>query len=271
MDDVLVGYDSSPDALRALLVAAEDAAASGAGLHVLTAAPLSEVATAEALLRQAEELAVELHPRLRVTRHLHVGPPALALLAVAAGSGHPCRSIVLGARGRGQEFLPGPGSVTEAVLDGARVPVVVVGRASFRGSLPPDGPAVAVAVLTGQDTDDEVLAAARSWARRHHAVTRSVRVDRRDERWDGPDDAVRSAAAVAGIVVVAAPDDAGPVSRSVLTRCTAPVLVVPTGLSDSAAATGLRAAPTTSASSRRPGPGRSRTSRPVPRPAPTSS
>ncbi|WP_432546251.1 universal stress protein [Kineococcus sp. SYSU DK004] len=261
---VVVGYDGSPDAVRALVVAADDAAGTGSPLHVLTVARLGEdtattagtpatptagecpgagdhavapVARAEEVLRHAGALVERLHPELPVVRHLHLGPVATALRSAARDA----RLLVVGARGTGGEFLPGLGDVAAELVAGSPVPVLVVTAVSPEPAAAPGavGAGATVAAVHGDGRhggdDDAVVRRAQDWAGRHGGAVHVVRTSRPDERWSSRDDALLSAGAGAGVLVVAAPDDdadglggRGP-GRQVLGRALCPVLVVPAG------------------------------------------
>ncbi|WP_369052340.1 universal stress protein [Kineococcus terrestris] len=254
---VVVGYDGSPDAVRALVLAADDAAGTGSPLHVLTVARLGEdpaartaapaagadpgagdhavepVARAEEVLRHAGALVERLHPGLPVVRHLHMGPVATALRSAARDA----RLLVVGARGTGGEFLPGLGDVAAELVAGSPVPVLVVTAAAPEPAGPGGAAGATVAAVHGDGRhggdDDAVVRRAQDWAGRHGGAVHVVRTCRPDERWSSRDDALLSAGAGAGVLVVAAPDDdadglggRGP-GRQVLGRALCPVLVVP--------------------------------------------
>lgn len=151
--DVIVGYDASPDAKRALAWGVELARTTGAPLRVI-------VATGDLRLRQVTELdqewersrVAELTADARastaalaagddVLEVVDAGPSAALVVAATPGS-----VIVLGSRGHGRVTGTLVGSVTQHVTHHAPCTVVVVREQSN-----PDTDAVVVGVDASED------------------------------------------------------------------------------------------------------------------------
>jgi nucleotide-binding universal stress UspA family protein len=133
---ILVAYDGSSHAKRALAEAVDIARAQGARLTLLTvAAPLQAwagpyvVSISEAELGQAaEQIAVEgeaLVPEgIPMSARTAAGHAGIELLKRAEAADHDL--IVMGSRGRGAVRSAVLGSVSHYVLNHAHVPVLVV-------------------------------------------------------------------------------------------------------------------------------------------------
>ncbi|WP_018253413.1 universal stress protein [Salinispora mooreana] len=137
--EILVGYDGSPDAVRARDWALVEAARSGRSVHLayvfewLTMAGWTgpgggpSVWPDDTARQQAEELvrqaaADATSPELTVTGELYEGPPALVLQELSARAG----LVVLGSRGLGGFAGLLVGSTAGSVAAHAHCPVVVV-------------------------------------------------------------------------------------------------------------------------------------------------
>ena len=138
---VLVAFDNSPHAERALDEAIQLVRATRGELTVITVAPeitdmvlgyatpadsFERVRTQiDSVHRAVLEAAVEDAPEdLQVARVLARGDPALAIVKEARDGEHDL--IVMGSRGRGDFRSLVLGSVSHAVLHSSRVPVLVV-------------------------------------------------------------------------------------------------------------------------------------------------
>jgi nucleotide-binding universal stress UspA family protein len=138
---VLVAFDSSPHAERALDEAIQLVRATGGELTVITVAPeitdmvLGYATPADSFERVRTQIdsvhravldaAAEDAPEdLEVTRVLGRGDPALAIVREARDGKHDL--IVMGSRGRGNFRSLVLGSVSHAVLHSSRIPVLVV-------------------------------------------------------------------------------------------------------------------------------------------------
>ena len=133
---ILVAWDGSPHAKRALAEAIDIARAQGARLTLLTvAAPLQAwagpyvVPISEAdLTRAAERIAAEgealVPDGVPVSSRTAEGHAGSALLKRAKAADHDL--IVMGSRGRGAVRSAVLGSVSHYVLNHARVPVLIV-------------------------------------------------------------------------------------------------------------------------------------------------
>ncbi|WP_027659659.1 universal stress protein [Salinispora fenicalii] len=137
--EILVGYDGSPDAVRAQEWALAEAARSGRSVHLayvfewLTMAGWTgpgggpSIWPDDTARRQAEELvrraaADATGPELTVTGELYEGPPALVLQELSARAG----LLVVGSRGLGGFAGLLVGSTAGSVAAHAHCPVVVV-------------------------------------------------------------------------------------------------------------------------------------------------
>lgn len=135
-----VGYDGSPESLRALMWAAAEADLTGADLDVVSVytipvalspwmVPIAydDAATRAAVvdaLSAAVAQARELHPDARFTERIEVGSPSLLLADVARRSS----LLVVGSRGAGAAESWLLGSVAHAVARTSHCPVVIVPR-----------------------------------------------------------------------------------------------------------------------------------------------
>jgi nucleotide-binding universal stress UspA family protein len=150
---ILVAFDGSPHAWRALERAATLASAPNAGLTLLSVAQqprvfvgpyTAPIPSEEQLLAEAEaELAAarqSLAKDLAVKTLALAGDPADEILRQAEQGGHDL--IVIGTRGHGDAVSLAIGSVSHAVLRGASVPVLVVRDLA---SVAHDGPIAAAA------------------------------------------------------------------------------------------------------------------------------
>ncbi len=143
--EILVGYDGSPDAVRAQEWARAEAARSGRSVHLayvfewLTMAGWTgpgggpSIWPDDAARRQAEKLvrqaaADATSPELTVTGELYEGPPALVLQELSARAG----LLVVGSRGLGGFAGLLVGSTAGSVAAHAHCPVVVVRRDADR-------------------------------------------------------------------------------------------------------------------------------------------
>jgi nucleotide-binding universal stress UspA family protein len=129
---VVIGTDGSPAAAIALDFAGGWAARAGAPLTVVTCTGEHEGqridetqlrASAERIAASAASRARARHRGLTATVKIEDGPPELALVDASAGAG----LIVVGTRGRGAYEGMLLGSVSHAVIHGARCAVAVVG------------------------------------------------------------------------------------------------------------------------------------------------
>ena len=162
-DHVVVGYDTSPEALAAVGGAAREAERRGAPLDVvrvwgltgqLDVPPLS---TASAYVREREQeiadegadIARGAAPAVHVTARLEDGPPARALVELAQGAA----LVVVGRHGSGRFSGAVLGSVALGVVQHAPCPVVVVPASEHTG---------AGLVVVGVDGSPPSLGAART-------------------------------------------------------------------------------------------------------------
>ena len=135
---LLVAFDDSPHARRALAEAVELAKRTNAQLTIVTVvpepstwvsagyglAPAAEPVQPEQLARGALDRAVSAVPHdLPVTILLRRGPAAQAILDQVEAGGHDL--VVMGTRGRGDLSSLLLGSVSHRVLRESRVPVLV--------------------------------------------------------------------------------------------------------------------------------------------------
>ena len=129
---VVVGVDGSDKDRRALHWAAEEAAATGVGLHVLYCVPVVPERLGLTLAVDVEELgatitahargrALARHPDLTVTTETVVEDPAVALVLAS----HRAAAVVVGARGLGRIAGRLLGSVSQKVAAYAHGVVVV--------------------------------------------------------------------------------------------------------------------------------------------------
>lgn len=132
---VLVGYDGSPGAGRALEVAAQLADQIGTRLHLLVAqTPYAGEATASPDVVEALDAAAErirgTHPDLEVTTEIEWQPPRTALVE----AGRRAAVTVVGRRGHGPLKALFMGSVSGSVASHAKGPVLVVPDHEVRAS-----------------------------------------------------------------------------------------------------------------------------------------
>jgi nucleotide-binding universal stress UspA family protein len=150
---VVVGADGSPGSLRAVVVAAGEAAARGAPLEIVHVAHSSgRLGSAEfegrpAPLDEAAELARVVAPQIVVRVIGRTGPPAATLAEVSDGAS----MLVVGSRGHGPVTDALVGSVGLEVAIRASCPVLIV-----RDS-PVTGPAPVVVGVEGSRRDAAVL------------------------------------------------------------------------------------------------------------------
>lgn len=135
--EVVVGSDGSQEAAAALRFAADHAAATSSGLLIITATGENVPAGdgSDRLLLAARKIAEEgretihrTHPQLDVVTVVEHGPAERALVNASAAA----RLVVVGTRGRGAFRGMLLGSVSQAVIDGARCPVAVIGTDPLR-------------------------------------------------------------------------------------------------------------------------------------------
>jgi nucleotide-binding universal stress UspA family protein len=128
---VVVGIDGSPEAAGALRFAADHAVATSSGLLIVTATGEQVSAgngsdralvAARKVADEGREAICRTHPQLGVVAVVEHGPAERALVAASAAAG-----LVVGTRGRGALRGMLLGSVSQAVIDGARCPVAVIG------------------------------------------------------------------------------------------------------------------------------------------------
>lgn len=139
---LVVGFDGSPESMAAAAWAGDEAAATGAEVHLLNVwrSPTSNVQFSpapeglrlreEEQLRDAAEKLIGSHPRLEVSTEQTTGTPARALLDAGAAA----HEIVLGSRGLGgiAGFLYG--SVGLHVVAHSDIPVVLVRAGGSTGA-----------------------------------------------------------------------------------------------------------------------------------------
>jgi nucleotide-binding universal stress UspA family protein len=133
---ILVAWDGSRHARRALSEAIDIAQTQGSRLTLLTvaapihvwAAPYVPPVPEDELARAAESIAEEgeelVPDGIPVSSRTAAGPPGPELLKRAEAAGHDL--IVMGSRGRGAVRSAVLGSVSHYVLNHARVPVLIV-------------------------------------------------------------------------------------------------------------------------------------------------
>lgn len=171
---VVVGVDGSDKDRRALHWAAEEAAATGVGLHVLYCVPVVPERLGLTLAVDVEELgatitahargrALARHPDLTVTTETVVEDPAVALVLAS----HRAAAVVVGARGLGRIAGRLLGSVSQKVAAYAHGVVVVV-----RETPAIDGPVVVG--VDPLDTDERTLEFAFAQADRRDVPVRLV-------------------------------------------------------------------------------------------------
>ena len=145
---ILVAWDGSEHAKRALAEAADLARSQDATLTLVTVASLQPVGvglvppiSGADLLHGAEEIlasgAALVPEGVRVSGRTATGHPGTEILRRAAAADHDL--IVLGSRGRGAVSSAVLGSVTHFVLNHGTVPMLIVhdeGESSPRGSRP---------------------------------------------------------------------------------------------------------------------------------------
>ncbi|BBY08235.1 universal stress protein [Mycobacterium noviomagense] len=130
---VLVGIDGSPASELATAIAFDEASRRDVGLialHAWSDADVYEIGTAEWSAQQAGAVAAlaerlagwqERYPDVSVDRRIVSGHPALHLIDQAQSS----QLVVVGSRGRGGFAGMLLGSVSTAVVNAARIPVIV--------------------------------------------------------------------------------------------------------------------------------------------------
>ncbi len=139
---ILVAFDGSPHAERALAAAAQLAELAGGELTALSVvpeisawmlsggmgAPLDIPELQEDARREAsKELddAVDALPRdLKVTKTVEIGRPGPDIVKRASSGGHDL--VVVGSRGRGEAAALFLGSVSQHVSHGSSIPVLIV-------------------------------------------------------------------------------------------------------------------------------------------------
>jgi nucleotide-binding universal stress UspA family protein len=125
--EVVAGFDGSPEAAAALRFAADHAAATSSGLLIVTAtsenAPAGMLLAARNIAEEGRETVGRTHPELDVVTVVEPGPAERALVNASPSA----RLVVVGTRGRGAFRGMLLGSVSQAVIDGARCPVAVIG------------------------------------------------------------------------------------------------------------------------------------------------
>jgi nucleotide-binding universal stress UspA family protein len=130
--DVVVGTDGSPCAEGAVRFAADQAAATSSPLRIVTCTgeqKPSEVspdrlrASAQLIADTARQAVHRTHPQLTVTTVVEDGPAERAIVDASATAA----LVVVGTRGRGAFLGMLLGSVSHAVIHGARCPVAVIG------------------------------------------------------------------------------------------------------------------------------------------------
>lgn len=130
--DVVVGTDGSPCAAGAVRFAADQAAATSNPLRILTCtgeqapagvSPERQRAAAQRMADAARRAVHRTHPQLDVTTVVEDGPAERAIVDASAAA----ELVVVGTRGRGAFRGMLLGSVSHAVIHGARCPVAVIG------------------------------------------------------------------------------------------------------------------------------------------------
>ncbi|MGK8524901.1 universal stress protein [Nocardia asteroides] len=125
---VLVGVDGSRCSARAVEIAFEEAASRNTGLVAVTTRPDRDAASGEAreraerLLEESLADCAEKYPSVCLDRVIVAGRPEQRLLEAARHA----QLVVLGSRGRGGITGAALGSVSQAVLQTSRTPVIVV-------------------------------------------------------------------------------------------------------------------------------------------------
>jgi nucleotide-binding universal stress UspA family protein len=130
--EVVVGYDGSPEATAALRFAADHAAATSSGLLIVTATGENAAAgdgsdrrllAGRNVAEEGRDTVRRTHPRLGVVTAVEDARAGSALVSASAAA----RLVVVGTRGRGAFRGMLLGSVSQAVIGGARCPVAVIG------------------------------------------------------------------------------------------------------------------------------------------------
>lgn len=184
---VVVGVDGSTKDERAVDWAADEAAGTGAGLHILYCFPVLPQGLGVTPSVDVEELGADItgrarnralarHPDLPVTTETDVEDPAVGLVRAS----HHAHAVVIGARGLGRIAGRLLGSVSQKVAAHATGPVVVVRDAAAA----PDGPVVVG--VDPIDTDAHVVEFAFAQAARLGVPLRLVHA--REPRSGGVDD-----------------------------------------------------------------------------------
>jgi nucleotide-binding universal stress UspA family protein len=165
---IVVPLDGSDFAVRAIPVAAVIARTAGAGLTLVGVA--TDDAQAASLTQHLHQASAELPSGTDVAEELIVDTdPVTALLQTASD---PNRVLLLATHDRMPPTAAIRGSVGSQVLEGARLPLFVVGQAATTTTSSND---VAVA-LDGRHDPEPLLAAAVRWARLLDARLRLVTV-----------------------------------------------------------------------------------------------
>lgn len=142
-DRVVVGTDGSVGATHAVKFAADHAAASSRMLQILASTgDQAPAGTGKDRLRDAAQQIAEVtrdrlartHPDLHVTIRVEDGPAERALVEASTNAD----LVAVGTRGRGAFRGVLLGSVSHAVIHGARCPVAVVGGPQPTGDTDPD-------------------------------------------------------------------------------------------------------------------------------------
>ena len=195
---VVVGVDGSEKDRRAVDWAADEAAATGVGLHILYCLPTVPEGLGVTLAVDLEQLGAAVtaryrdraqarHPDLTVTSETVVEDPAVALVLAS----HRAAVVVVGARGLGRIAGRLLGSVSQKVAAYAHGVVVVVR----------DVPAAAGPVVVGVDpldVDDRILELAFTQAARRAVPVRVVHARAHRGRVDPRVEPVLTAAAEQG-------------------------------------------------------------------------
>jgi nucleotide-binding universal stress UspA family protein len=182
--EVTVGVDGSASSLEAVKWAAAEAAALVGTLRIIHAVPWPALygprgpsatrgpVTAEAgrVLEEAESVATDRSPSLKIDTELIPGAPQMVLTVAS----HEADMLVLGNRGRGGFTGMLMGSLAAALAHRASCPVVIV-----RGSASPSGPVVVG--VDGSPADRLVLGAAFERAQREGTSVCAIHA------WDAPE------------------------------------------------------------------------------------
>ncbi|MGH3757736.1 universal stress protein [Actinophytocola sp.] len=129
---VVVGTDGSPGAAGSVRFAADHAAATSSPLQILTCtgerapagiSPDRLRGAAQQIADTARRVVHRTHPQLSVTTVVEHGPAERALVEASAAA----ELVAVGTRGRGAFGGMLLGSVSHAVIHGARCPVAVIG------------------------------------------------------------------------------------------------------------------------------------------------